>query len=413
MHNLDKVKETLEKIEVPYEQLAQGRKQAYRRMLMEKKRKHEWRYRLVLAAVCLGVMIMAIQWIPNVTHIDERIPGIETIADQIAPKEHFEYLGITEQQNDLTFTLKGVAVEAKYMRVEYIVEAPYDISKLERSKVEISQNGKPIIGSMSYGWSDKESSKRITDQFEMYIKEGTITSHENFELQITFSDEQQTTFDIPFSLKNPLPEIPHYKVNETVNIEGQEFTVKEVTVSPLHTVIQFTTSPENDMTLYSIGRIALLDEHGKEWATSKKSPIAFGGLKYKETMIFLENNYSKIPEKMTLVLEDLNALSKGEDYIVVDFNKEKVLEQPTAIKQKFEVGNGEVHYSIPKGEKLYMGVAVDAAGKEWSINNQSMSEDENGLNYTYSFESMPNPVKLYFNDYPNTLHFEEEILIYE
>lgn len=54
-----------------------------------------------------------------------------------------------------------------------------------------------------------------------------------------------------------------------------------------------------------------------------------------------------------------------------------------------------------------------AAGKEWSINNQSMSEDENGLNYTYSFESMPNPVKLYFNDYPNNLHFEEEILIYE
>jgi hypothetical protein len=414
MQDLEKVKEVLEKIEVPHEKLAQGRKQAYQSILTEKKRKHEWRYRLVLAALCMAIAVMVIRFVPTMTDTAKQIQGLGAIDDdQVGPKEFFERLAITEKKNDLTFTLEGVAVEAKYMRIDYIIEAPYDISKLEPSKVEIFQNGEQLIGSKEYGWFDKESSKRITDKIEVYINAGTIASYENFEMHIAFSDEQQTTFDIPFSLKKPLPEMPQYKVNQTLNIEGQEFTIKEVIVSPLHTVIQFTTSPKNDMTLYSIGRIALLNEQEKEWATSENSPVAFGGLEDGEWMVFLKNNFSKIPEKMTLVLEDLNALLKGEDYIVVDFNKKKVLEQPTAIKQKFEVGNGEVHYSIPQGEKLYMGVAVDATGKEWTNTGQTMGEGENGRNYTYSFDSMPNPVKLYFYDYPNPLRFKEEILIYE
>lgn len=413
MSNLDEVKETLEKVKVPYEKLAKGRKQAYESVLMEKKRKYEWRYRFALATVCLGIMLMAIRLIPTLTNTEERIPAIESIVDQMNPKEHFEYLGITEQKNDLTFTLKGVAIESKYMRIDYILEAPYDISKFEPNKVEISQNGKQLVGSKSYGWYDKNDSKRIMEEIEMYINVGTITSHENFELHITFNDEQQTTFDIPFSLKKPLPEMPKYKVNQTVNVEEQEFTVKEVIISPLYTVIQFTTGFENEMTLYSIGHIALLDEQGKEWATTKKSTMAFGGLKDGEWKVFLENSSSKIPERMTLVLEDLNVLPKGEDYIVVDFNEKKVLQQPAIIQQKFEVGNGEIHYSIPPGKKLYMGVAVDAAGKEWTNTIQTMREDQNGQEFTYYYEPLNNPAKLYFNDYPNTIHFKEEILVYE
>ncbi len=412
MHNLDKLKETLEEIEVPYEKLAQGRKKAYQSVQMEKKRKQEWRYRLVLATICVGIMVTAIRYVvPTMMNTADQMPISETepVSEQAVSEALFERLAITEKKNDLTFTLKGVAVEEKYMRVDYTVEAPYDISSLRVQEVEVFQNGKQVIGSTLYGWGNQENINYLKGDFELFVTEGAITSLEDFELHITFDDDQQTAFEIPFSLEKPLPATQHYTVNGEVTIQNQTFTVEEVTVSGLHTLIRFTTNPSNDMTLYSLGHIALLDEQGREWATSENSSMTFGGLSYGELELFLKNASLKRPEKMTLVLENVNALPKGEDYIIVDFNEKKVLQQPSAIQQTFEVGNGEIHYSILQDEQLSIRNAVDATGKEWSSNGHSTM----GRHSTYYFESMPNPVKIYFYDYPNTIDFKKEILIYE
>ena len=411
MHNLDKLKETLEEIEVPYEKLAQGRKQAYQSVQLEKKRRPEWRYRLVLATLCLGMLVVAIRYVPAIIDPARQTSDLEPLGDhQMMPEEFFERLAITEKKNDLTFTLEGVTVEAKYMRIDYTVEAPYDISNLQISKADILQNGQHLNGSKGYHWFDKEGSKRIKEKIELYISLGSIVSHENFELQITFDDEQQTTFEIPFSLENPLPKMPQYKVNETVEVEGQAFTVEEVIVSPLHTVVRFTTSPENDMTLYSIGHIALLDEQGEEWNASGNSPAAFGSLTDGEWEIFLENKSSKIPEKMTLVLEDVNALPKGEDYVEVEFGKNIVLKQPAIGKVDFKAKQVNSITIEEEGTEVRLSHAIDADGERFEM--ESFSSTLNQLQYTYPLE-MKVPVKIYFYDYPNPLHFKQEILIYE
>ncbi|MGM9948754.1 MAG: hypothetical protein ACI33P_01450, partial [Lysinibacillus sp.] len=195
MRNLDKLKETLEKIDIPYEKLAQGRKQAYQSVQLEKKRRPEWRYRLVLATLCLGMLVMAIRYVPAIIDPARQTSDLEPLGDhQMAPEAFFERLAITEKKNDLTFTLEGVAVEAKYMRIDYTVEAPYDISNLQMKKMEILQNDQYLNGSIGYSSYDKKESKRIKDKLEVYVNQGSIVSHENFELQITFGDEQQTTF---------------------------------------------------------------------------------------------------------------------------------------------------------------------------------------------------------------------------
>ena len=412
MHNLDKLKETLEEIEVPYDKLAQGRKQAYQSVQVEKKRKQEWRYRLVLGTICLAVLVLAIRFVPTMTNTADPIPipETETVSEQAVSEAFFERLAITEKKNDLTFTLEGVAVEAKYMRVDYTLEAAHDISSISREGIKVFQNGKEINGSFLYSFGGEEDVRYMKGSIEIFLWDGVITSHENFELHITFKDNEQTTFEIPFSLEKPLPATQHYTVDREVTIQNQSFTVEDVIVSGIHTLIRFTTNPQNDMTLYSLGRIALLNERGREWATAENTAIAFGGLAGGEWELFLKNNYAEIPKKMTLVLEDVNALPKGEDYVEVEFGKNIVLKQPVIGKVDFKVKQVSSITIEEEGTEVRLSHAIDADGERFEMD--SFSSTSNQLQYTYPLE-MKAPVKIYFYDYPNPLHFKQEILIYE
>ena len=66
-----------------------------------------------------------------------------------------------------------------------------------------------------------------------------------------------------------------------------------------------------------------------------------------EAVYYMQSNYFREPKKLTLQVGEVKALSKGEDYIEVDFAKNKVLYQPSLPGLKAHVRNGFLTVKAP------------------------------------------------------------------
>ena len=150
-----------------------------------------------------------------------------------------------------------------------------------------------------------------------------------FELYIQFTDADKTEFTIPFSLEKPIAKTKNYAINEEMSFEGQNITVKSISISPLRTGITIAVAPDNDMRILGFDDLRLLDENAEEWSTITNGVTATGDLMDGEATYFMQSNYFREPKKLTLQVGEVKALPKGQDYIEVEFAQRKVLHKPS------------------------------------------------------------------------------------
>ncbi len=418
-HDYDTFVKELAQIDIPYEQLEKSRRKSVIRFRKEKRnRQRTWKSIAVTCALLL-LFVSSIRVSPAFASAIAKIPGFAPLVEMITydkgvkdilQNSYYEGLGLSQTKNDLSFTLQGVIADETGMILPYTFSAPFDVHDLKTKKMELRLNGDVLPAGVNYSWYSEKDTPLIEDKFEFIFQDPINYDNANFELYIQFADEKQTEFTIPFSLKKPIAKTKTYVLNEKMSFQDQQITVKSVSISPLRTSITIALDPNNEMRILGFDDIRLLDEKGEEWTTINNGLTATGNLIDGEETIYMQSNYFREPKNLTLSIEKVKALPKGQDFIEVDFNQKKVLSQPSLPGLKVQVNKQMVTMNVPTSYKNknigLLGTAIDANGKTvYSNSGSSHRPDEYVIEQTeiYDIKGVVNPVRIYFTHYENFL----------
>ncbi|MGE7023562.1 DUF4179 domain-containing protein [Solibacillus cecembensis] len=425
---MHKLTEQLNGITVPKQALQQARNNAHRKKQRHRKKiRRTWQTVAIVAAMFF-IFITSVRVSPAFANAVAKIPGLSPIIELIAhdkgledivANDYYEEILVSETQNDLTFTILGVIADETGMLLSYKIASPNDLKGLRLDHVEMMHDGKQIEAGVSYGWSGQHKPVyEIENTISLDATDPIDYSNRDFVLKVNLRKEQQMTFNIPFTLKNNIVKTKHYVLDEKIVIEGQIIEVKSLAISPLRAGIKIAVDPNNTMQILQFNDMKLIDEKGEDWGTIQNGTTGFGTIRDGEVTLFMQSNYFREPKKLTLVIPEIEALPKGEDFITVDFDKQQVLYQPELldIPIQFRDRNTLVYsYPIKDENKStsFFSQGVDANGKEIHKRLWGYSESENTLENSAQFEAyegeMTNPVTILVDRFPNYLKGEVRV----
>lgn len=419
-----KLTEELDAIEIPKEALHQARVKAMHQHRLTKRRKRRLYSVASVAAVVLLVFMTSIRVSPVFAQAVAKIPGFAPIVGMIAfdkgisdivENNYYEELGIVVTQGDYTLTLHNVVADHSGMTIFYNIKSPFDLSKASITSLGVSQQGIPwgvassFISSLVGGAAVREDKVEIMPVDEL--------SYDNmaFEFNVHLDDAAETKFAVPFTLTKPIKQPKVYEVNRSVAVDGQTIHIKRLEISPLRAEIRLAADEQNTMQLLKFRSVRLIDENGEDWGQTRDMEEGFGISRDGEVSIRMQSNYFRKPQKLTLVMEKIEALPKGSDYIEVDFEQQKVLYVPSELDIDVQVPSSNiVEVTYPKTvESQLIGEIVNREGNELNGNIISINfSRENGYQtdiYTFNFDNEVNPIRLNINSYPLYLDGKVEI----
>jgi len=418
-----KLTEELEAIEIPKESLHQARVMAVKQHRLVRKRKRRLYSVASVAAIVLLLFVTSIRVSPVFAQSVAKIPGFSSVVNMITydkgisdivDNNYYEELGIVVTQGDYTLTLQNVVADHTGMTIFYKLESPFDLSKVSITSVEVSQQGIPFGVASSYIVS--RSGKRTVQEDKVEITSVDELSYANmsFEFKFDLSDPAETKFAVPFTLTKPIKQPKVNEVNQSVVVDGQKINIKQLKISPLRAEIRLAADEQNKMQLLKFTSVRLIDENGEVWGQQTNGD---GGLlRDGEVSLFMQSNYFREPKKLTLVMEGIEALPKGSDYIEVDFEQQKVLYVPSELDIDVQVPTtNTLEVTYPTGGWLLYSEIVDQAGND-------LSSSQNGMNFsreapyvtavsTFDFDDEMNPIRFKINSYPLYLDGKVEVNI--
>lgn len=397
-------------IQVPKAQLQQMRQEMLQKVNKEKKRRQRLLSSTVLFVVLLS-FVFSIRMSPTVASYMSKIPGFEPIVRMIAydkgieaiiDNEYFEEIHATASANGLTVTIVGVIADQSGMSIFYEVDAPVDIAKFNMPNIQLLQGGEDVSGSMSFGWYSGKPMQHVETVIEVSNNAGISYNSKDFEVIFQFDDEKQTKIQLPFTLKNEIQPEKVFTYNKEVEVNGQKFTIENVRISPLRIALDITIDPSNTMQLLEIADLKLIDENGNKWGSKRNGLINSGNIRDGHYTLHMQSNYFEQPKRLTLAIGSVYAVPKGQDFIEVDFGKQKVVSKPAYYDWPIDVNEKEV--SIKASSPKYKGKTLlyKARSKGESIHSSSitfMAYNESA----YTYEQAEGLTKIDINFYPNII----------
>lgn len=428
--DLQRLTEELEAIEVPKEALHQARIKAIHQHRLTKRRKRRLYSVAGVAAIFLLLFVTSIRVSPVFAQAVAKIPGFVSIVHMIATYDkgisdivennYYEELGIVVTEGDYTLTLQGVVADHSGMSVFYRLESPSDLSKWNITSIEVSQQGIPF-GAIGGSHMTAQLDAGIVYEGNIEIRSVDDLSYDNktfeFNLQLSDATKAETKFSVPFTLTKPIEQPKVYEVNKAVIVDGQTIDIKQLKISPLRAEIRLAAGEQNTMQLLNFTSVRLIDENGEEWGKPLNSRGFSGNLRNGEVSLFVQSNYFRQPKKLRLVMEWIEALPKGSDYIEVDFEQKKVLFMPSDLDIAVQVlSRNTLEFSYPTGTgggQLLDGM-VDKEGNDFSNNLIEMHVVSREVPYvkvvyTFDFDHAVNPIRFNINSYPLYLDGKVEI----
>lgn len=160
------------------------------------------------------------------------------------------------------------------------------------------------------------------------------------------------------------------------------------------------------------------DENGEIWSSIRNGISGRGENQNKENTYFLQSNYFKEPKELYLKFDKVQALPKEESYLLVDFAKKEILEQPSHRKiEVLNIGDNTIELKYYPIRENYMytlfsqgenakGEIVDIPGQS----NHGNDKEQFSIN-TLDEKDIINPIRLDFIAYPNYLDGSASIQI--
>jgi len=432
-YKLAKWKETIEKTDVPQDELELAIKQGFQRAKNTSKvKKHPYVKRgvwsVIVAAILFFTLVTSIRAIPAFADVVASIPGMEKFVALIQDNkglqaamdnEYYQLLNHSIDKDGVTLTLDGAIADEQEMILFYTVKGFNEGEQFSGGLPQITDNegGDIVIRASADSLTDVdgiglEQASKVNVQF----REGINKSEFIFKVKLE-SDSRSIDYEIPFSLaKEKMPTI-RYPVNETVSIEGQKITIKQIEISPIKVGVHVHVDPSNTKKIFGFEDLRLIDDKGEIWSSITNGLIASGTSEYGK-VYYLQSNYFEQPQGLTLTFNKLQAMDKNEAYVVIDTDKGIILEQPT--DQRFTVKkttrslielylNGEKEFHHDPFISFF-----DAEGKDIQSMGGGFSRDSNErieISVRLPDEPYVNPIKLPLYGYPQWIEGKAEIKI--
>ncbi|QUG40392.1 DUF4179 domain-containing protein [Psychrobacillus sp. INOP01] len=417
---LDKTKKRLEQVVVPEQLVNDAIQQGVLQAKAKKRNRKKTLWAFSVAAILILTFITSIRVSPTFASAISTIPGMERFVHliqfdkgikAIVENDYYEPIGKSQVNNNITFTVDGIIIDETGAEIFYTLEAPYSLENIDYQEVKLLNDGQELIASIGYDLPDQETANRKVDKFSFVFVDTEQFTSNNFEVQFEVEQANKTTsFHVPFTIKNEMKSGKIYTLNETVEIDGQQIEVKEIKVYPLRVAVTLEFDEQNEMKILQFEDMRIEDENGEVWSSIQNGITGFGENQNKVNTYFLQSNYFKEPKELYLKFSKVQALPKEESYLLIDFAKKEILEQPSHRKvEVLNVGSNsiEVKYHPIRENHMYslFSQGENAKGKVVDIPTQSNrgDEEEQFSEITLDAKDIINPVKIDFIAYPDYL----------
>lgn len=430
---LAKWKETIKKTVVSQDELELAIKQGFQRaknVPKVKKRPYVKRgvWSVIVAAILLITLVASIRVIPAFANAVASIPGMEKVVALIQDNkglqaaidnEYYQLLNHSIEKDGVTLTLDGAIADEQEMIIFYTVKGFNEGEQFSGGLPQITGNeGEDIVIRASADSLNDVDGKGLeqASTVNVQFQEGINKSDFIFKVKLE-SDSRSIEYEIPFSIaKEKMPTI-RYPINETVSIEGQKITIKQIEISPIKVGVHVFVDPLNTKEIFGFEDLRLIDDKGEIWSSITNGLVASGTSDYGK-VYYLQSNYFEQPQGLTLTFNKLQAMDKNEAYVVIDTDKGIILEQPT--DQRFTVKK-TTHSLIElylNGEKEFhhdpFNSFFDAEGKEIQSMGGGFSRNSDErieISVRLLDEPYVNPIKLPLYGYPQWIEGKAEIKI--
>ncbi|SDN27387.1 protein of unknown function [Psychrobacillus sp. OK028] len=417
---LDTTKKKLEQVVVPEELVKNAIQHGILKAKAKKRKRKKTLWAFSVAAILILTFVTSIRVSPAFASAISTIPGMDRFVhliqfdkgiEAIVENDYYEPIGKSQVKNDITFTVDGIIIDETGAEIFYTLETPYPLKNLDYQEIKLFNNGQELKASSSYNLPDLEQGNSNEDEFSLVFVDSEQFTSNDFEVQFEVEQNNKiTTFNVPFTLKNEIKSGKIYTLNETVEMDGQQIEIKEIKVYPLRVALTLEFDEQNEMKILQFEDMRIEDENGEVWSSIQNGITGFGENQNKETTYFLQSNYFKEPKELYLKFDKVQALPKEESYLLVDFAKKEILEQPSQRKvEVLNVGSNTIKlkYRPIREDHMYslFSQGENAKGEVVDIPRQSNggNNDEQYAEITLDAKDIINPVRIDFIAYPNYL----------
>ena len=415
---------------IPVDQLDTYSQQAgISRLRKQRKRRKRFIQSSIAVAVVMIALIGSIRVSPAFANTLAQIPGLKPLVEMISldkgmqdiiNNDYYEAINKSQTIDGKTLTITGVVADESGMIISYKLDSNEDLANVSGVNVDVTQ-GKKDINETTVGasWSSLEKGTfSVENKIEVAAKKGIDYSIKDFAVKLSLNERPETVFKVPFTLKNDIKKSNHYMINKDVIIDGQRITIHKLIVSPLRTELKLSIDPTNTKKILDFEDIRIYDENGEIWGKIKNGFVGYGESTDKSFSLLLESNYFRLPKNITIEFQEIEAIDKEDQYIVVDLEKKKVLSQPKNMNlELLDVKDTfEIVYKVPrykKQEHIHAGVLgdlIDANNKVFHPYSTWLSgqKDSHKMGQFYNVEygvSVPeSPVKIEIARYEQYLN---------
>ncbi|WP_336990621.1 DUF4179 domain-containing protein [Bacillus infantis] len=429
---LEAIRERYQEFPVPDERLEEAIMKGFQqaKAASPKKRliKRSWLPGIAAALLLLG-FLTSIRVSPAFAHYVAEMPGMEKLVDLIrfdkgwisaVENDYMQPLGISQEKNGIRVTLDGAIRDERGLVVFYTVESE-EKQLLHTNSIEITGgDGKELpvsfSGSGDSSYTD-EPVKSVNGTADYLFSEDLKGKEFKAEAEVKTKNGTET-FEINFSVENPKVKKKVYPLNETVSIEGQKITFKDIAIYPLRVAIHVVFDPENSKKIFALEDLRLVDENGEAWSGIANG-VSAQDIKENEKIIYLQSNYFKEPKELYLALNKVMAVDKEDAEVVINTETKEIVKQPKGNKLSGAVLNGgDLSVQVRAGEEYnhqLFAAAKDAEGREL-YGGRSFYRGSDGLYQEFGVglsEADPakykNPIRLELSAFPSWVEGEVKL----
>ncbi len=312
-----------------------------------KKRNHRAVLSAIAVATILFLFVVSVRVSPVFASYAGQIPGLDRLVELIrgdkglesAIKNNFvQVIGKSATHDGITFTVDEIIADEAKMIIFYTLETDQDHNYFMFSNLEFTnETGEDIAAVISYDShsEDIEKNKIVSGKVDIEFEHNANLPeriHMSADIDVgnslTYTGDNKT-WDISFTVDHDkfADHKEVYQINDTVIVEGQKITFKEIIVYPTKIAIHVKYDEQNSKALFNFDDLEIVNENGEEWA-SIMNGVTGQEVNENEEILYLQSNFFEQPKELYLQFSSIRALDKDKLDVVVDLEQEKLIKRP-------------------------------------------------------------------------------------
>ncbi|TWT25279.1 DUF4179 domain-containing protein [Planomicrobium sp. CPCC 101110] len=427
-------KDCLEQVPLPLDAadgaILQGLERAKREKAQVRANRIRTLWSLAAAALLILALVTTIRVSPAFANAVASIPGMEKFVELIQndkglnaafENDYYQPIGESQTIGNATLTVDGVILDESGMNVFYTIESAVDMEDITilAPVLENQQKVPPSSISFNHPISQEDSPKIYRDILGFTFEEPVRFEDLAFTLHLkTNLDGKEFDFSVPFTVPENVKPSVTYEMKEEVEVEGQKFTIENVTVHPLRVGVKISFDPDNTKKILQFEDMRLEDENGEVWSSIANGISAHGDIDDGELTYFLQSNYFEKPEELYLRINKMQAVDLEDAYFLVDTDKELLLHSPKDGRLELTKASRtgfEVDLKMDQEQEFPYGIdkkVTDANGTLLDLRHSGMSSPYEGrqmIEIAIKDNGYANPVKVELFAYPNYINGDVKV----